>query len=108
LNGLKFCQVSSVKRIFKDRNPACYILKSDGSPNLFKRLLDRKLSEEPSLGLLLESSRKKQMIKGYTLLESSESIFSNVPNGRAAEVGILIHDGTLSRRNFILYDFEPT
>lgn len=44
----------------------------------------------------------------YTLLVSSESAHSNVPNGSATEVGILIHDGTLSRRNLMLHDFEPT
>lgn len=48
------------------------------------------------------------MVFNYTLLESSESAHSNVPNGSATEVGILIHDGTLSRRNLMLHDFEPT
>jgi len=44
----------------------------------------------------------------YTLLTSSDRTVSKAPNGRATDIGILIHDGTLPLKNLVLQDFAPT
>lgn len=43
-----------------------------------------------------------------TLLILSDITVSKAPNVRATEIGILIHDGTLSLKNLMLKDFAPT
>lgn len=43
-----------------------------------------------------------------TLLTYSDRTVSKAPNGRATDIEILTHDGTLSPKNLILHDFEPT
>lgn len=43
-----------------------------------------------------------------TLLIFSDRTVSKAPNGMATDVGILIHEGTLPRKNLILQDFAPT
>lgn len=42
------------------------------------------------------------------MLISSDRTVSKVPNGKATEIGILIHDGTLSLKNLVLHALAPT
>lgn len=50
----------------------------------------------------------KYLNLSHTLFKSSDITVSNTPNGIAADIGILIHEGTLLLRSRILQDLAPT